>query len=638
MTEIHRGEQPSKAAQDPLFAVEVTRNVRIPTGSSNITLAATLFMPVGAGKVPALVTIYPYLKDAGAGIQNDAELRWFAARGYACLLVDFQGIGASDGAQRVPFDAGEADDGAAAIAWAAAQDWCTGAVGMWGMSYGAGMTLRTAAENPPHLKAIIAIEGRIDPDRDFVHPQGNAGALGSMMWGGFMLFLQLLPPFEGYGEPVAMARWQRQREATPWLLDFVRYPPGDPAWRDRTFDPSDIRVPAFCVAGLRDVFRDSTVRAYEGINAPKRLLYGPWAHSMPHMSPFGAIDFRAEALAWWDHWLRGADDGAMNAPVTIGFPGGPVTWRQYASWPPAGERLRLEADAMGILGRAGGAGDIGIRFRSSAVTGALSGLYELPTHSFKPPLDQHDDDALGTIFCSEAQAEALLIGGRPSVTVRWASENIPERLVVHLTDVDPEGRSKIIAKGVLREAATRTQNVCLGAVGYRLAAGHRLRVVLSSSDFPRLWPLAATAQDAVIGGLTLELPIVPGDEGVPTDFAAPAYGDDPALRLAQSGGPIWTIRRDLVSDGVEVTVGGSMTALTPNREHHLDMRQETTARVASADPGAATVHGVYSGTMTMKSGEIITVIVTVDSTATSIAAQGDIAINGAPIFSRRWPG
>lgn len=629
----------SGGSRKPLFEVQVVRNVRIPTAQPDITLAATLYLPVGAGRVPALVTIYPYLKDAGAGIQNEAEMHWFAARGYACLLVDLLGIGASDGIQRAIVDPGEGDDGVAAIAWAADQSWCTGNVGLWGMSYGAGVTLRTAAQNPPPLKAILAIEGRIDAERDFFHPQGNAGCLGSAMWAGFMLYLQLLPPFEDYGTPDQTARWLRRRnEMEPWFLDYIRHRPGDPAWRAQAIDPSLIKVPAFCVAGLRDLFRDATVRAFEEIDAPKKLLFGPWAHSLPHMSPFGAIDFRGLALEWWDYWLKEADNGAMQGPpVTVCFPGDPTGWRGFESWPPTEDRILFEADAAGRLVTDGAAEDIAITYRSSPTAGVLSGLYELPTGSFRPPLDQHDDDLLGTIFTSGVFEEDCLVGGRPSVTVRWANEHIPDRLIVHLTDVDPEGRSRLIAKGTLCDPVPAgTQRICLGPVGYRLAAGHRLRIVVTSSDFPRLWPLASTPQDAVIAGLVLDLPVVPQDAGMTIEFSAPVPDDEISVRLVESMQPTWTIKRDLVSNGVEVSVGGRMAALTPNRQHRMETQQETIARVAVGSPAAASVEGRYSGTMSMKTGEVITVAVQVHTTETSVQAQGDIEIDGARVFSRRW--
>jgi hypothetical protein len=106
--------------------------------------------------------------------------------------------------------------------------------------------------------------------------------------------------------------------------------------------------------------------------------------------------------------------------------------------------------------------------------------------------------------------------------------------------------------------------------------------------------------------------------------------------LVHSAEPAWTIKRDLISDGVEVAVGTRMTALTPNREHRMEMSQETIARVVSSEPAAAAVRGNYSGTMHMKNGEAIRITVNVYTTASSVHAQGEIEIDGNPVFSRRW--
>src|SRR5262245_51478485 len=119
--------------------IRVVDDVRIPAGGS-FSLSGTLYLPPGAGPFPALVTVVPYRKDAASGVFYGPVLRWFARRGYAGLLVDFRGTGSSDGRQRPPFDPAEADDGVAAVEWAAGQPWSSGRVGMWGHSYGAIMS------------------------------------------------------------------------------------------------------------------------------------------------------------------------------------------------------------------------------------------------------------------------------------------------------------------------------------------------------------------------------------------------------------------------------------------------------------------------------------------------------------------
>ncbi len=639
VTRHDRPDEPStNRNRDRLFDVTVVRDVRIPSVEPGDSLAATLILPKGAGRVPALLAVYPYLKDSGFGAAYEVDLRWFAARGYACVLVDFRGTGSSDGMQRAAFDRDEAEDALTTIDWAASQRWCNGSVGMWGISYGSIMTMRTAARNPPHLKAILALEGMTDPELEFINPDGNAGCLGPTMWAGQMLFLQLLPAFEGYGTPEQTTRWQRrQNELEPWSLDLARYRPGDPALRSRSFDTSQINVPAFCFAGWRDLFRDSAIRGYQGITAPKKLIVGPWMHSFPHLAARDSIDFRTLALEWWDHWLRGVDNEAMKGPlVTLGFEGNPTTWRRFESWPPAQDTVRLEGQGSGALVRSDARGKgIAVPFRSSPLTGALSGLSGLPVPGFGLPLDQHQDDLLGTVFSSEPFEEDMLIAGTPTIVVRFSDDSTPQRLVAHLTDVDSEGRSKLIALGTLADMNPATgYQISLGATGYLLLAGHRIRIVISDSEFPRLWPISPF-KGALLDGVTLELPTLPTGAGTATDFPTPEL--DPAFSLlGGSFEPTWTIRQDLISGGLEVEVGWRGTSMTSNREHEMELMQSTTAQVTSADPASGFVQGRYAGSIRMKNGDIIKVTVNIHRTASSVVAQGEIRKGDELIFSRKW--
>ena len=333
------------------YAVRVERDVRIPTPDDAVTLSADLYRPETLDRVPALMMILPYRKDAfGGGL--DAEMRWFASRGYALILVDFRGTGSSDGMQRGPFDAREADDAIDAINWLESQPWCTGKIGMWGMSYGAIMTMRTASHQPANLTAIIALEGMLDPERDFVHPGGHMGCMGSLsMWGSQTLLNQLIPPLHKYASTPEQRRWRDRREqAEPWVVDFAKHPPGHPVWRARAIDASKITVPALCVSGWRDLFCDASIRAYEQMNGPKKLLAGPWMHTMPHGSLFDAIDFNPIALRWWDHWLKDIDTGVMTEPpVTMFVQGKKSEWRQFDQLNGTHQLRRFSAESGSAL-------------------------------------------------------------------------------------------------------------------------------------------------------------------------------------------------------------------------------------------------------------------------------------------------
>lgn len=144
------------------YQVIVERNLFIPL-RDGVTLAADLYRPDVDGAFPALLSFYPYHKDDLIGAANEFPRRYFAARGYAVLLIDFRGLGSSDGIVHEAMDRGEGRDGAEAVEWIAAQRCCDGNVGMFGMSYGGISSLKVAFEQPPHLKAIVFLPGAAYP-------------------------------------------------------------------------------------------------------------------------------------------------------------------------------------------------------------------------------------------------------------------------------------------------------------------------------------------------------------------------------------------------------------------------------------------------------------------------------------------
>lgn len=640
------------AFNEELYHVEVSRDIRIPTSDPTVTLAGDVFRPIGAGIVPALLTLLPYRKDAGAGIANEESLRWFAARGYASVLVDFRGIGSSDGQQRPPFDPLEADDGVAAVAWTAEQPWCNGSVGMWGHSYGAVMSMRTASRRPPQLKAIIPVMGMLDPERDFVHPSGIRGCLGSLaQWGTDTLLNQLLPPLEDYGSATEQRRWhERLQRAEPWLVDLFRNHPGSDVWRSRAIDASTISIPSYCVAGWRDLFCDATIRAFEQINGPKKLLAGPWMHTMPERSPFIPVDFRVLALRWWQHWLSGIDTGFLDEPaVTLYRQGSPQGWAQFESWPPVHRDQRFATVGDTVLRPREPKEDPGSPAQVIAAgtldptVGVQSGLWGLPTTGFGLPLDQHDDDMRSLSFTSEALTHDLPLGGRPVVFVRFppggtSPAGAPSRLIVRLTDVDEQNRSTLITTGVVESPNAAAVEVVLTATCYAIPSGHRVRVVLSDADFPRLWP-APTEKGRVLKlqGVEVCLPVVVDEQRKNVEVPVPDHPPVGAHGLADvCQQPLWTVTRDLINDSISVTLGEEITARTPNRQHLLEMRREISATARGGAEGDAAVRGMTTAKVQLATGETISVRVALRMTEATMIASGQIDIDGSSVFARNW--
>src|SRR5215213_6789484 len=129
--------------------VKKIRDVRIPM-RDGISLGANLYLPETDGKYPGIFSFYPYLKDGWIGIDHEPHHIHFASQGYAVMQVDFRGTGTSEGSNPHPFDLQERRDGFDIVEWMAIQSWCTGAIGIWGISYGGITSLSIASAQPPH--------------------------------------------------------------------------------------------------------------------------------------------------------------------------------------------------------------------------------------------------------------------------------------------------------------------------------------------------------------------------------------------------------------------------------------------------------------------------------------------------------
>lgn len=635
--------------------IQFIRNIRIPTATAGVYLGADLYLPSGGGPAPTLITLLPYLKDANAGMGLWLRGHYFAAQGYAVLLVDFRGTGGSTGSRRPPFDGAEGDDGVVAIEWAAQQPWSNGRIGMWGASYGGISCVRTAAHSPAHLQAILPVSTLLDPEREFIHPRGAPGCLSAQgLWGPRNLFLQLLPPTTD--EPGWEAAWcDRIDQADPWLLDMVRHVPGDPSWRERVIDPSTITVPTFVVGGWRDLLIEGTIRTYLGVRAPKKLMVGPWMHTWPHESPFEPMDFLPLALRWWNRWLRDEPNGIDEEPeVSFFLQGASSGWRNCRAWPPLCEVRAFAPFADNSLRKHPGAAagrtpadtdpDTHISSEVDPTVGSLSGLVGMPTSGYGLPLDQHEDDVRCISFTSEALESAIEIVGEPSLRLDFqVVSGSLDYLVAKLTDVHPNGTSELITTGIStigESVSTRqTMTVTLEPTAYALAAGHSLRLTIAASDFPRLWPggpgllkVFTSGPDGV--GTLVHVPVEPsGVTRTSVDPPVPQQGVPP---LAATESPTWRIARDLITGEVSVSVGETSAGYTAGHSRHLRTERIATATVAQTDPASARIQGTCVGFLTSDTGTDTVVSVSTYMTRTNVLATATVTCNGMTVIEKQW--
>ncbi|MGI5241850.1 CocE/NonD family hydrolase [Dactylosporangium sp. CA-139066] len=625
------------------FRTRVYRDVRLPTADPAVTLSADLYRPVTGQPVPGLVTVQPYRKDFLAGGTYAGPARWFAEHGYASLVVDHRGIGASDGQRRPEFDRDEGDDAIAAIDWIAAQPWCTGAVGAWGMSYAANTTLRVASLRPPHLRAAVAVAHGLDAGRDSIHPDGSRGDLHALAnRGSAMLLQQLLPPLAGYADPGAQRRWRaRLRTQRPMVLDYARAGADDPIWAERAIDGSRIVVPVLCAGGWRDGFTHAVIDAYERIRGPKRLVMGPWGHVMPQDSAHHPVDFLALMAQWWDHWLRGVpNDAATSPPVALHLDGPVPQWRGYAEWPPPGRRVVLAADG-GTLTPA--TPDLPRRQPGTHVpdpsVGTLRGLAGLGLGETCPPQDQHDDDLRSLCATGEPAIADLLLAGRPEVFVRIAPDEdgrvvTPARLVVRLCGVEPSGRSTLISAGTLRpDHAAGEHRILLRPVHHRVPAGTRLRIALGDADFPRLTPLSGGGVIRV-AGLRLVLPVAGEHAGTAVDL--PARTTDTPARPGAATPPGWLVERDHVGGATTVTVAGEVPHTVSPDGHVYRLTSALRAQLPGACPQAVVTSGTHTAEVWLTTGERVRASASVRSTQDTLHAHGVVRIGAFTVFEETW--
>ena len=293
------------------------RAARIPVRDGT-ELAATLYLPADPTLVPALLEYLPYRKD-DAMLARDYELYAHVTRhGYAGARVDIRGTGGSGG--ELPdgeYSEQEQRDAEDVIAWLAGQPWCSGAVGMWGISWGGFNAIQVALRRPPALKAIIAVDASDDLFHDDVHYID--GLLHLDEYALMIDHLNGLPPAPGF--PLDEETMSRRFDRAPWLATWLARQQDGPYWRRASLRPDygRLTIPAFLIGGWYDGYRDSVPRMLAAVPAPVKVLIGPWNHTFPHDAvPGPAVEWRADAIRWWDHWLKGAENGIMSGPpVTV---------------------------------------------------------------------------------------------------------------------------------------------------------------------------------------------------------------------------------------------------------------------------------------------------------------------------------
>ncbi|MGW5017897.1 CocE/NonD family hydrolase [Streptomyces cacaoi] len=554
--------QPNQPHTAHNHAVRVLRHVWIPLRDGT-RLAARIWLPEGTdGPVPAVLEYIPYRKNDGTA-PRDATLHGrFAQAGYAAVRVDCRGSGDSDGVMLDEYHQQELDDALEVLAWIERQEWSDGQVAIIGKSWGGFNGLQIAALRPPQLRCIVTVCSTDDRYADDVHYAGGCLLASEMLpWASTMLAYNARP-----GDPAVLGdawreKWLERLEATvPYAETWLTHQRRDAYWRHGSVceDPAAIEVPVYAVGGWLDPYRGAVLRLLESLDqakAPTKALLGPWAHTYPHQAePGPGLDFQGECVRWFDHWMRGADNGIMDEPRLRAWmpepaqPGSdrevrPGRWIAEPSWPAPGVEERRTplaswADAGPVL------------LRSTLALGAATGDFlkfgDIPGQYG----DQAADDGRSRTFTGPVLTEPVEILGVPSVALRVTADRPQAQLAVRLCEVFPDGASKLVTTGLLNlthrdghaepaplePGRAYDVRVPLFAVGHAFGAGNRIRASVSASLWPWMWPSpeAATVElDAAHGELVLPVrdPDPARDAALPP-FAPPREGPPHSIELA----------------------------------------------------------------------------------------------------------
>jgi len=502
-----------------------------------VHLAADIYRPGVLTRHAGVLIITPYQKDAQFAMPLGSDGRPITAlpipalpagfnpmlmsvsplvnAGFVVVVADARGTGFSEGIydyynfEHGPFD------GYDLVEWIAEQRWCDGNVGIMGASAAAISCYSTALTKPPHLKAMAP---NMHP-ADFYHDQWRVGGVfryeNRISWGTGM-FSRITPVDPGDPDSPGYERKRAVYEGRfrqfynrvaagknaanlDWLTDMYQREAYDDYWKSRSFlrRSSEISIPTLHGGVWYDHFIRGTLSSHEAINVEKRLFVGPG--SLATRTDLGDGGLGDLHVAWFDHFLRGSDNGVLDGPGARLYLLGEERYIDEACWPVPHTLTQLFLGA-GSSGSASCLNDgvLSDEPRSSDPPDVLEHDPAQPNRTPPAPSDQRSFEQHCLTYTSQSLERDVEVIGAPRL-VLYAATNAPDvDLCVRLCDVFPDGRSRLLNTGALKGSHARSHEsptalvpgevnrfeIEIWAIANVFKAGHRIRVDVSASDFP----------------------------------------------------------------------------------------------------------------------------------------------------------
>ncbi|AJF66704.1 CocE/NonD family hydrolase [Streptomyces vietnamensis] len=634
--------------------------IPLPDGTG---LYARVWRPLADEPVPALLEYLPDRLTDWTAPRDRQRHPWYAGHGYASVRVDVRGHGNSEGLPGDAYDAVELADGVAVVNWLAEQEWCTGRVGMFGIGRGGSTALRIAALAPGPLGAVVAVCATDDRyDNDVHYLGGSVLGVGMHARAATALAFTARPPDPRYVGEEWRELWLGRLEAVePPVHTWLAHQTRDAYWRHGSVreEYGAVRAAVLAVGGWHDPYRDTVLRLARHLPQDRvRAIIGPWSHQYPDrgLPPGPAIGFLQETLRWWDHHLKDVENDVMAEPllrswISDAHPPATVYEELPGRWvaDPAWPSPHVTPVTYGFQGAP-------VFVDSPQRTGLDAGRFLPLGNDADLPPDQREEDARSACFDFPVpeSAEPIEILGRPSVSLRLTTTAPTGQVVARLCDVAPDGSSTLVTRGALNLSARygpdraveaqigepETLVFELNGIGHAFPPGHRVRLAVSSTYWPWIWPqpdAAGFTLDPVGSSLTLPVRTRAEDaveweepeQSAPLGVAHPATLEEPRperLVVRDVARDEWTLEVDpkyggtrVYPDGLEYTEdavetytvdeGGPLSARTRSewtiRLHRPELAWDVTIDTRSEISCDADVFHTEDEVVCREGGEVV---------------------------------
>jgi uncharacterized protein len=533
-----------------------------------VKLATEVYLPAAPGRYPVLLTRSPYNYSftGGAGSNcNNPQYMQFAAAGYAALNQDVRGTYRSQGV----FDpiVQERNDGYDAVEWAARQPWSDGKVGMFGGSYVGLTQWQAAIARPPHLVTIVPDVTAANYENGWTYQGGAFELWFGQSWIALTFAVNAIErkleaegaspaqiqaavaAFTARADASLLTTWDRKlplvsfsayRTLAPYYYTWLKHPSLDSYWlpEDVQLHYAQLTIPTLSIGGWYDIFNLGEVGNFQGMqtqggsaqarSGAHMVMYAT-CHACPASTAVGDIDYGpgntlnlpALELSWFDHWLKGADNGVQSTPAVKLFvmeppdtgTAGTGFWVTGPSFPlPGTTGVNYYLASNGHANTLGGDGGLA----TAPATGKAADRYLynpldpvptiggnmccinglLPSGAFDQRTAEQRPDVL--VYTSAPLTTDEVVAGHVTVTL-WATSSARDTdFTAKLVDVHPDGFAQNIADGIIRAryrasltdptlitpGARYEYTIDLGNTAVVFKAGHQIRLEISSSNFP----------------------------------------------------------------------------------------------------------------------------------------------------------